>query len=152
VKSARRISDAACSFWPTPTVVQRGYVPDMIVENGRLRIATPLNCPPTSGGQFNLTQATASWTALWLMFRGMGLAFSASPIASSPPARINLSRGKGYSASDLISNPRCWEWMMGWPIGWTAPEVPVMGFAAWLRRSRSALSALPTALPPEGSA
>jgi hypothetical protein len=32
--------------------------------------------------------------------------------------------------------------VMGWPIGWTAPGEPVTGFAAWLQRSRIALSQL----------
>ena len=37
-----------------------------------------------------------------------------------------------------------------WPIGWTAPEASVTAFAAWLRRSRIALSMLPS--PPNGGA
>tara|TARA_R110000868_G_scaffold111222_16_gene300491 strand:+ start:2446 stop:2601 length:156 start_codon:yes stop_codon:yes gene_type:complete len=46
--------------------------------------------------------------------------------------------------TSLVSNPRFHELLMGWPIGWSDPGQPVMEFAAWLQRSRGALSKLIT--------
>lgn len=42
-------------------------------------------------------------------------------------------------------NPRFVEWLMGWPIGWTACDSVVTGFPLWLRRMRSAYLAMPLA-------
>lgn len=39
-------------------------------------------------------------------------------------------------------NPIFVEWLMGWPIGWTACGRSETGFVPWLRHSRSALSTL----------
>ncbi|MFK9372502.1 hypothetical protein ACJEJU_24050, partial [Escherichia coli] len=50
--------------------------------------------------------------------------------------------GTGSYIADLISNPRFFEHVMGWPIGWSAPGEPVTGYAVWLQRSRTALSRL----------
>ena len=60
---------------------------------------------------------------------------------------MSFRHGQGSYPSDLISNPRFYELVMGWPIGWTRTGLPVTGFAAWLQRSRGALSAL---VDPEG--
>ncbi|MFD2232783.1 hypothetical protein [Phaeospirillum tilakii] len=39
-------------------------------------------------------------------------------------------------------NPQFAEWLMQWPIGWTACDSSATAFARWKQRSRSALSAL----------
>lgn len=59
---------------------------------------------------------------------------------SSRHVRVSFRHGTGSYVTGLISNPPFYELVMGWPIGWTAPEAPVTGFAAWLQRSRGALS------------
>jgi len=115
-------------------------MPDLMV-GGTIRPTSPYNIAKTSSGQFSLTNAARAWSHLWIVMRAMGW----TPIAMPPsphPVRVSFSFGAGSSISDLISSPRFFDWMMGWPIGWTAPGEPVTGFSAWLRRSRGALSAL----------
>ncbi|BAV64758.1 site-specific DNA methylase [Sphingobium cloacae] len=94
-----------------------------------------------SCGQFSLANAARVWTNLFLVIRGLGLSMSGT-CPSSPPVRVSFKHGPTSSLVGLISNPRFYEHLMGWPIGWTAPEEPVTGFAVWLRRSRGALSRL----------
>lgn len=52
------------------------------------------------------------------------------------------------SALPKTLNPNFVEWLMGWPIGWTASAQPVTEFALWLRRMRGQLSTL--CLPTRG--
>lgn len=99
----------------------------------------PFDIGPTSCGQFSLTNAARAWTHLWQLLKAMGWRPIDTP-PSSHRLRVSFKFGKGSSIDDLISNPRFFEIMMGWPIGWTAPEAPVTGFAAWLLRSRGQLS------------
>jgi hypothetical protein len=115
-------------------------MPDMMV-GGTIKMKAPYYVTSGSAGQFSLTNATRAWTQLWRLMRAMGW----TPVSMPPsphPVRVSFSFGTGSSMSDLISNPRFFEWTMGWPIGWTGPEERVTGFSAWLRRSRGALSAL----------
>ena len=70
-------------------------------------------------------------------------------LPSSPPVRVTYPHGKTSSLAGLISNPRFFELIMGWPIDWTAPGAPVTGFQAWLRRSRGQFSNLLTAFEAE---
>lgn len=44
-------------------------------------------------------------------------------------------------------NPLFVEWLMGWPIGWTASEPAETAFSHWLLQMRGALLTL--SLPPE---
>lgn len=115
-------------------------MPDLMV-GGTIRPMSPYYTAATSSGQFSLSNASRAWTQLWRIMRAMGWTPVTSP-RSSQPVRVSFNFGAGSSISDLISNPQFFEQQMGWPIGWTAPAVPVTGFAAWLQRSRGALSQL----------
>lgn len=115
-------------------------MPDLMV-GGTVRPTAPYYTARSSSGQFSLTNAARAWTQLWRTMRALGWTPIRMP-PSSPPVRVSFSFGAGSSIGDLISNPRFFDLLMGWPIGWTAPGEPVTGFAAWLRRSRGALSAL----------
>ena len=77
--------------------------------------------------------------------RGQQLPNFVEHLFSSPPAP-GMSDGPTSSpatrTSRLRLNPQFAEWLMQWPIGWTACDLSGTGFALWLRHSRSALSAL----------
>jgi hypothetical protein len=116
-------------------------MPDLMVEAGAIQPRSPFYVPPTSSGQYSLTNAARTWTKLWLVLMALGWT-AAMASRSSPPVRVSFNGGNGSFMGELTSNPRFFEHVMGWPIGWTAPGEPVTGFAAWLRRSRIALSQL----------
>lgn len=128
------------SSWPTPTATDAGYMPDLMVGQ-TVRPTSPYYTAKTSSGQFSLSNAARAWTQLWRIMRAMGWAPVTMP-RSSHPVRVSFNFGSGSSIGELISNPQFFEHLMGWPIGWTAPEASVTGFAAWLQRSRGALSKL----------
>lgn len=112
-----------------------------MIAEGRIQPKSPFDIAQTSSGQFSLSNAARAWTKLWLVMRALGW----TPLLkyrSSLPVRVSFKFGTGSFVDGLISNPRFFEHAMGWPIGWTAPGEPVTGFAAWLQRSRIALSAL----------
>lgn len=116
-------------------------MPDVMIGAGDLTIVKPFDKAPTSSGQFSLTNAARAWTKTWAALIGMGWK-PASMSRSSPLVRVSFRFGTGSYIGGLISNPQFFEHAMGWPIGWTAPGVPVTGFAAWLQRSRTELSRL----------
>lgn len=68
---------------------------------------------------------------------------------SSLPVRVTYPHGSGSSITGLISNPRFFEMIMGWPIDWTAPGARVTEYQAWLRRSRGQFLNLLTNFQPE---
>lgn len=146
-RQALAIAGDGFSSWPTPTATDAGYYPDLTICAGALKVVTPIDISPGSGGQFSLRNATRSWTHLWLAMKALGWTPVAMPKAcpSSPPVRVSFSHGNGCFVNDLTSNPRFYEWAMGWPINWTAPGESVTEFAVWLRRSRGALSRLTSA-------
>lgn len=112
-----------------------------MIEEGEIQPKSPFYVAETSSGQFSLSNAARTWTHLWMVMRALGWA----PITTRPSShrlRVSFRTGAGSSIGGLISNPRFFEHVMGWPIGWTASGEPVTGFAAWLRRSRIALSGL----------
>jgi hypothetical protein len=111
------------------------------VAAGEIQPRSPFYIPDTSSGQYSLTNAARTWTKLWLILQALGWR-PGTTRPSSPPVRVSFTGGRGSFIAALISNPRFFEQTMGWPIGWTAPGEPVTGFAAWLRRSRIALSRL----------
>lgn len=139
-KRALATAGDASSSWPTPTASDAGYMPDLMV-GGTVRPTSPYHKAQGSSGQYSLTNAARAWTQLWRTMRALGWVPIAMPPCSHP-VRVSFSIGIGSSIGDLISNPRFFEMVMGWPIDWTAPEGRVTGFAAWLRRSRGALSGL----------
>lgn len=124
-----------------------------MIQAGEIQPKSPFYVPETSSGQYPLSNAARSWTKLWLIIRSLGWTPGAI-CPSSLPVRVSFHSGKGSFITGLISNPRFFELVMGWPIGWTAPGEPVTGFAAWLQRSRTALSQLTlpaTSGGPEGA-
>lgn len=127
-------------MWPTPTASDAGYFPDLVLEEGRARLTAPFDITEGSAGQYALSPAARAWTHLWLALAALGAVPGTVRSLSLRPVRVSFRPGPGSSLAGLISNPRFLEWTMGWPIGWTAPEGSATGFAAWLRRSRGALS------------
>lgn len=122
-------------------------MPDLVITEGQLQPKSPFYTALTSSGQFSLGNAARAWTKLWLTMRALGWTPTA-PLRSSPQVRVSFRFGTGSFIDGLTSNPRFYELMMGWPIGWTAPGEPVTGYPRWLLRSRIALSRLP--MPPIG--
>lgn len=124
-------------------------MPDVIVQNGTMRIVKPIDVAHESGGQFSMSNAARTWTAMWLTLRTMGWTPKLAPSRSSPPARVSFTLGKSSLMSTLIPNPRFYELAMGWPIGWSAPGEPVTAYAHWLRRARGRFSRLLTDWTPD---
>ena len=114
----------------------------MLINGGNIQPASPFDISETSCGQFAINNATRSWTVIWLMLEALGWRPGAPPSRFSLPVRVSFRSGTGSYLLRLISNPRFYELLMGWPIGWSAPEGPVTGFAVWLQRSRGQLSNL----------
>lgn len=50
--------------------------------------------------------------------------------------------GQQSSETRRVLNPQFVEWLMGWPIGWTALEPVETGLSHWLQLSRGCLSTL----------
>ncbi|MBB6191214.1 hypothetical protein FHS51_001436 [Sphingobium wenxiniae] len=108
-----------------------------------MRTISPLDIAKGSCGQFAVNNAARIWTQFWIAIHALGLRPTATRRPSSLPVRVTFPHGRQSSIAMLVSNPRFYEHLMGWPIGWSEPAQPVTGFAAWLRRSRGALSRLP---------
>ncbi len=100
----------------------------------------PHDAAQGSAGQFSIANAARTWTTLWHLLQGLGATPTTACRRSSRHVRVSFRHGRGSYVTGLISNPRFYELVMGWPIDWTAPEAPVTGFAAWLQRSRGVLS------------
>ena len=113
-----------------------------MIGGDKVQPRSPFDMAATSSGQFSLSNAARAWTKLWLVLAVVGWT-PAMNYPCSPPVRVSFRFGRGSFIDGLISNPRFFELTMGWPIDWTAPEASVTGFAHWLQRSRTALSALP---------
>ncbi|MEM1372035.1 MAG: hypothetical protein AAGG72_07390 [Pseudomonadota bacterium] len=100
--------------------------------------------PNQAGSQVSLGKVARIWTLMWLVMQSVG----ARPTRKmtwdcSRPLHLSLEIGARYSTGDLMFNPNFSDWMMGWPIGWTAPEQPATAFVHWLQQMRGALSKLP---------
>ncbi len=139
-KSARPISGAGSSFWPTLTKQQFANRIELELGEKGLRFRDD---PTQAGSQYGIEQASRTWTLLWLLMQ----AFGATPTGwtdwpYSRPLHVTLRRGARSSPSDLTFNPSFSDWMMGWPIGWTDPRQPATGWSAWLRHMRGRLSEL----------
>lgn len=114
------------------------------MKAGQIAVHSPLEVASTSGGQYPLGNSARVWTTLWLTLRALGIEATAMRLPSSHQVRLTFGHGKASFVTGLISNPRFYEMIMGWPIGWTAPGEPATGYAAWLRRSRGHFSRLLT--------
>lgn len=146
-KRALATAGAGSSSWPTPTASDAGYFPDLIVEDGSLRTVSPIDIPANSGGQYALGESARTWTSLWLLMKALGWTARMAASRSSHPVRASFKHGKTSFVGGLISNPHFYEMVMGWPIGWTAPEAPATAFAAWLQHSRGLFSRLLSDFP-----
>jgi hypothetical protein len=107
-----------------------------LLHQGKLSVIKSHALTPLSGGQIPLQNAARSWTQLWMAMQALGWRGVMVKYPSLHPVQLSFRSGNGSFQSTLASNPRFYELMMGWPIGWTAPGQPVTGFAAWLQRSR----------------
>lgn len=117
-----------------------------MIAQGQIQPKAPFYVASGSSGQFSLGNATRAWTKLWLAMLALGWRphLTENPaFRSTHQVRVSFRFGTSSFIDGLISNPRFYELMMGWPIGWTAPGAPVTGFRHWLQRSRIALSRLP---------
>lgn len=123
---------------------------DLQITAGTIRLAAPPDIKQGSGGQFPVSWAARSWTALYMTLQALGIPLTAIRSSSSPPVRLSMRTGPGYLLDGLKPNPLFYEMLMGWPMFWTAPGLSVTGFAAWLRRSRGQFSRLLTDFRPEG--
>nr|WP_238475362.1 hypothetical protein [Sphingomonas cavernae] len=141
-KQARATGVAASSSWPTPTASDAGYFPELLVGPATIHLSKPLDIADGSCGQYAINTASRSWTLLWLTLKALGVRPECLSSPSSPPVLLSFKHGPTSSTAGLISNPQFYEHLMGWPIGWTDPEVPVTEFAVWLQRSRGQLSKL----------
>lgn len=124
-------------------------MPDLIVKDGQLRIVTPTDVAGGSGGQYPLQNSAKAWTLFRLEAKASGWRAAFERFRSLPLGRLSYRHGRSSSLAGLICNPRFYELIMGWPIDWTAPEVPATEFAAWLQRSRGQFSKLLTEFQPE---
>ncbi len=61
---------------------------------------------------------------------------------TSSPLAPTIRSGNESSPSIQRLNPRFVEWVMGWPIGWTAFDSAVTGWFLWLQLMRSSLCSL----------
>lgn len=147
-KLALGTDGAASSSWPTPTASDGGYVPDLMIEAGQVRLVSPADIATKSGGQFAVSESTRAWMALWRTLKAVGWTATASSFRFSPPVRVSFKHGNGSSLRDLTPNPQFYEHLMGWPTGWTAPGAPATEYAAWLQRARGQFSSLLTSWTP----
>lgn len=141
-KRALATAGAGSSSWPTPTASDAGYFPDLTIANGAVATVAPMDISEGSCGQFSLTNSARIWASLWMVLKAVGWSAALATPPSSHPVRVSFKHGNTSFVSGLISNPQFFEMVMGWPIGWTAPERPVTAFAAWLQRSRGRFSNL----------
>lgn len=109
---------------------------------GSIQPRSPLEISEGSGGQYSLSEAARSWTVLWMVLKAVGWTASMATSPSSLPVRVSWQHGKKSFLAGLTPNPRFYEMIMGWPIGWTDAEQPVTEFPAWLLRSRGLFSRL----------
>lgn len=121
-----------------------------MLEAGNVRAVSPIDISEGSGGQFPLAETARTWTLLWLTMKAVGWSAKTATSPSSLPVRVSFKHGKSSFYGTLMPNPRFYELIMGWPIGWTAPEGRVTEYPAWLRRSRGQFSKLLTDWRPDG--
>ncbi|WP_245429542.1 hypothetical protein [Mesorhizobium sp. DCY119] len=129
-------------MWPTPTRTLYANKVQIEMSSTGLRFRDD---PDETGSQLALGKVARAWTMIYLIMKACGAGrFGAYRFHSSLPLHLNLTVGTRYSPGDLIFNPNFSDWLMGWPIGWTAPSQPVTEWSAWLRHMRGELSRLPT--------
>lgn len=114
--------------------------PEMMVAEDRLKVIEPKDT-----FQIGLPSSARAWSLFWDLVvaarggRSVGLAQSCR---SSSQVQVLLKPGTRSSIPSPGLSPYFLEVMLGWPLGWTDPGSSVTGFARWLQRSRTALSAM----------
>ncbi|MBB4268322.1 hypothetical protein GGD89_003989 [Roseospira visakhapatnamensis] len=136
LKQARATKGPGCSYWPTPTASMNGNWPEVIADGGRLDFRNP----PGGYKTRSLRQVARAWMVTRRLLAALGIDPRPTRSPCSRPIRVTLRPGTMCSAETLDLNPRFGEWVMGWPIGWTACAPLETAFAPWLRRSRTELS------------
>lgn len=139
-KSVHPTFGAGSSFWPTPT--RSLYCNRVSLELSQAGMKFR-DCPLQTGSQVAIGKVARVWTLMWMIVRSCGTPTTDFSFRHSLPLHIDLQPGARYSTGDLTFNPNFSDWLMGWPIGWTAPTRPVTGWSAWLRQMRGELSRLP---------
>lgn len=139
-KLARPTSGTGSSFWPTPTTGIYACRTDIVVEKGTFQFRTAID---QRGSQHSLGNAARVWSTFWLTVKHMGLAHChLATFPSLPPLHVTLKPGTRTCPGDWSFNPNFSDWMMGWPVGWSDPALPVTELSRWSRLMRSELSKL----------
>jgi hypothetical protein len=99
--------------------------------------------PPEGWQSVGIVGASKVWSLMMELLTALGVETALTDCCSFRPVRLHLRPGRGSGATAHQCNPAFLEWLMGWPIGWTASGSPVTEFARWQQRMRTALSALP---------
>lgn len=137
LKQAQAIKGRESSYWPTPTASMNGNKVDLELRPDTAIFTVRLG---GVGKQTSVTESHRVWTRLWTWLKTMPEGPDA--LRSSPPVRLTSEDGGTSSLHMLDTNPLFLEALMGWPRSWTDTAQPVTEFAAWLQRSRGALSKL----------
>jgi hypothetical protein len=136
-KLAGRIPVKGSSFWATPTFKSGGNRACLKLSPLGIAFMKDLN---QTGSQIGLRQQAVSWSLFWELADAMGWKGNVFP--TSHPHRVILLNGVKHLSDALSLNPAFTDWIMGWPMGWTAPQRPVTEWSHWLRHMRSELSKL----------
>jgi len=116
------------SLWPTP----RAQEPGSTSEHYSMGLAETIKVWPTITAQDAKNNGGASQ-------------FQRNTKPLNVEATLHCSRPTPTAtgaAFQPILNPAFTEWLMGWPIGWTASEPAVTGWYRWQQHMHGALSAL----------
>jgi hypothetical protein len=141
-KRAHPTYGAGSSFWPTPTRSVYACRAQIELSATGLKFRDD---PDQTGSQFGIGQVARLWTLIHLLISSCGAVPRTGIIyLYSLPLHMSLTVGTRYSPGELTFNPNFSDWVMGWPIGWTAPTQQVTEWSAWLLRMRGELSRMPS--------
>lgn len=142
--------------WPTPTLHGDHNRAGVWEKSGDgLSTAAKQWSTPDAGvwndaedpAQFRARQAKLKAKATNGNGAGTPLAIQAKEFPSSHPDPKTSTHGEPSSQLPRKLNPLFVEWLMGWPLGWTALECSVEGLSRWQQHMRSALLSLPIPRP-----
>jgi len=164
-KWVRRTAASGCLSWPTVRVSSANGPSsrEIAAGNPKQRLEVDVvhwmqNLWPTPRAQepgstsdnysMGLAETTKVWptiTAQDAKNNGGESQFQRNTKPLNVEAALHCSRPT-QTATGAVSqptlNPAFTEWLMGWPIGWTASAPAVTGWCRWQRHMRGALSAL----------
>ncbi len=118
----------AQSLWPTP----RAQEPGSTSEHYSMGLAETIKVWPTITAQDAKNNAGASQFQRNTKPLNVEAALHCSHLTPTATGAV----------SQPTLNPAFTEWLMGWPIGWTASEPAVTGWYRWQQHMHGALSAL----------